>query len=71
MPDFAAATRRPVALITGAASGIGAALTRRLGRQAEGLILIDRNEGSLRAIADSLSAPPEKVSLFAFDVADP
>ncbi len=70
MPDFAAASRRPVALITGAASGIGAALTQRLAAQAESLILIDRDEAGLRALADSLATPPDRVSLFAFDVAD-
>ena len=71
MPDFAAAPRRPVALITGAASGIGAALAQRLSAKADALILIDRNEEGLRLLADSLPTPPDRVSLFAVDVSDP
>lgn len=63
---------QPVALVTGAASGIGAALAVRLARRASGgLILIDRDEERLRGLADSLQDPPGKVSTFVFDVADP
>ncbi|MGE3249633.1 MAG: SDR family NAD(P)-dependent oxidoreductase [Hyphomonadaceae bacterium] len=62
----------PVALITGAASGIGAATAARLASRASGgLILIDRNEEALNVFADDLDDAPERVSTLAFDVSDP
>lgn len=61
----------PVTLITGAASGIGAACARDLARRSQGgLILVDLDEAGLDATADSLSQPPERVSTLAFDVAE-
>ncbi|MBI1251584.1 MAG: SDR family oxidoreductase [Alphaproteobacteria bacterium] len=61
-----------VALITGAASGIGAALAQRLSPRATGgLILVDHNERGLARVADHLPEPPERVSTLAFDVTDP
>jgi len=62
----------PVALITGAASGIGAATMHALATKATGgLILIDVDERALSSAADSLVEPPERVSTLAFDVSDP
>jgi NAD(P)-dependent dehydrogenase (short-subunit alcohol dehydrogenase family) len=62
----------PVALITGAASGLGAACARDVARRAEGgLILADLDGAGLDATADGLDRPPERVSTLAFDVADP
>ncbi|HRO04350.1 MAG TPA: SDR family oxidoreductase [Terricaulis sp.] len=62
----------PVTIITGAASGIGAACASMLSRRSEGgLILVDFDEAALDKTADSLSQPPERVSTLAFDVADP
>ena len=61
----------PVALVTGAASGFGAACASLLSRRAEGgLILVDIDEAALCKTADSLSQPPERVSTLAFDIAD-
>jgi NAD(P)-dependent dehydrogenase (short-subunit alcohol dehydrogenase family) len=61
----------PVALITGAASGLGATCARNLTRRAQGgLILIDADEDGIAATADSLRTPPERVSMLAFDAAD-
>jgi NAD(P)-dependent dehydrogenase (short-subunit alcohol dehydrogenase family) len=61
----------PVALVTGAASGLGATCARNLTRRAQGgLILIDADEDGLAATADSLRTPPERVSMLAFDAAD-
>jgi 2-keto-3-deoxy-L-fuconate dehydrogenase len=73
MPDDAPnMLPKPVALITGAGSGIGAAVARRIARRMQGgLILVDKDEARLRAMADSLPAPPGRVSVFPFNVADP
>ena len=64
----------PVTLITGAASGIGAACVRELARRSQGgLILVDLDEDALAAVADDLdqqNVAPERVSTLAFDVAD-
>jgi NAD(P)-dependent dehydrogenase (short-subunit alcohol dehydrogenase family) len=63
----------PVALITGAASGIGAACAGEIARRSDGgLILVDFDETALEAAADRLAEnAPERVSMLAFDVADP
>jgi len=65
----------PVALITGAASGIGAACARDIARRSDGgLILVDSDERGLSDLADQLEAQraaPERVSTLTFDVADP
>ncbi|QGZ95842.1 SDR family NAD(P)-dependent oxidoreductase [Terricaulis silvestris] len=64
-----------VALITGAATGIGAALARDIAGRAEGgLILVDSDEAALAALADKIeasTAAPERISTLAFDVSDP
>lgn len=63
----------PVALITGAGSGIGAGCARDLARKSTGgLILADIDEAALSVIADEVDAAgaPERVSTLAFDAAD-
>lgn len=63
----------PVALITGAASGLGEACARDIARKAEGgLILVDADEAGLDRVADALAGDaPERVSMLTLDVADP
>ncbi|XXT21350.1 SDR family oxidoreductase [Sorangium sp. So ce429] len=46
-----------VALITGAASGIGAATARKLSESVGGLVLIDRSRDALHALAEELRGP--------------
>ena len=61
----------PVALVTGAASGIGLAIAHRLASRATGgLLLLDADAEGLEAAADSLADPPERVSTLPIDVAD-
>src|SRR5579884_461486 len=49
------AAPRPVALITGASAGIGAALARVFAREGHDLALVARREERLRALADDIA----------------
>src|SRR6476620_2833191 len=60
------------ALITGASSGIGAALARELAGRGHGVTLVARGEDKLRALADELSAKHGvRTEVVGCDVTDP
>ena len=59
-----------VAVITGAATGIGRALAARLADEGASLCLADTNKGALDVVADDLRAKGCNVSAHAVDVAD-
>ena len=59
----------PIALVTGASSGIGEACARALASRAYRLILCGRNPERLRAVADEL-AKTTSVQTLLFDVRD-
>ncbi len=67
---FAEAASR-VALVTGAASGIGAATALRLAREGVGgLLLVDRDAAGLERVAGKLALPQGRVLIRAHDVVD-
>src|SRR5882672_2309164 len=61
---------RSVAVITGAATGIGRALAARLADEGANLCLADINKGALDVVADDLRAKGCDVSAHCVDVAD-
>jgi NAD(P)-dependent dehydrogenase (short-subunit alcohol dehydrogenase family) len=61
-----------VAIVTGAASGIGKAVSGALVRRGATVVLADIDEGGVKDAADALAAgPPGRVSSVALDVTDP
>ncbi|MCG6927705.1 MAG: SDR family oxidoreductase [Acidobacteria bacterium] len=59
-----------VAIVTGGASGIGAALGRELARRGSRVVLADRDEEGVRAEADRLAAGSARAEAVALDVRD-
>jgi 3-oxoacyl-[acyl-carrier protein] reductase len=68
--DTGAATEKPVALITGASAGIGAAIMRRFAAGGFRLVAVARRRDKLEALAQELSSQTD-IAIFAGDVTDP
>jgi len=60
-----------IAIITGAAKGMGSAITRTLGREGADLMLTARDLGPLDAIAEEVRAMGRRVETISTDVTDP
>lgn len=60
-----------VGVVTGAGRGMGASCAGRLVDTVDALLLVDRDEPSVQAMAGSLSRPDRRVEAFALDVTDP
>lgn len=68
----APATATPATVITGASSGIGEALARRLARQdRQPLVLVARRQDKLDALAAELRQPGRRVEVVALDLEQP
>ena len=57
-------------LVTGAASGIGLAIARKLIADGSTVVMADRTLAGLERARDELAAPPQAVQLIAADLAD-
>ncbi len=64
------ATQRPVAIVTGASSGIGRAIAQRLAAEGYNLAICARRADRLQAVTDSLSAHPVEVLAQIVDLRD-
>lgn len=61
-------TDAPVAVITGAAGGIGQALARRLLHQGQRVVLVDRDQAALERVAEESDFDSERTLLVRADV---
>jgi hypothetical protein len=64
-------SNRPVALITGASSGIGAALAREFARHGHDLVLTARNMAAIEALAEELHQVGAAATSIAADLSQP
>jgi short-subunit dehydrogenase len=64
-------SNRPVALVTGASSGIGAALARELARRGHDLVLSARSLAPMEALAEELRQRGTAVTVITADLAAP
>ncbi|WP_306323185.1 MULTISPECIES: SDR family NAD(P)-dependent oxidoreductase [unclassified Streptomyces] len=71
LPDYAAEFAGKTALVTGAASGIGLATARRLGRGGASVVIADYNEQGAKEAAETLKSEGLKAAAVAVDVTDP
>ena len=58
-------------ILSGASSGLGAALARQLAKEGCRLALCGRNPDKLRAVTEGLGLPPDRLLARAFDLTDP
>lgn len=70
LPDHAHTSQPGYALVTGASSGIGAAIAREYARRGVALILTARRDDRLQALADELR-PQVTVEVIPADLAEP
>jgi uncharacterized protein len=64
-------TTRPVALVTGASSGLGEQFAEQLAGQGHDLVLVARDEARLRALAERLGGVGARAEVLVADLADP